>query len=281
MTASSASTASTSAFTSTPAGGERCAPRADCVADSAGAVTFTWVGSAADGEALVLRRRGAGSGPDDTVRLPLIAGGDDRVHAVLSATVELAEGHWDAYLGDGTAVEAGIRDLRALIDRVPQTGRVTVRLPHPTADGRLAVRSWERDPHAEAGDIAVEPGAFTVECVLYGARNGGGASVEARLGDRVHRFAATGQGERFSFTVPYSALVEDPAAPVGKQQLWTLWLCPAAEAEGAAAVRISRLLDDVWDRKDVFVYPAHEAAGYRAAPCYTAANDLCVQLTPA
>ncbi|MEU2157963.1 hypothetical protein ABZ532_23655 [Streptomyces sp. NPDC019396] len=279
MTASSASTASTS--TSTPAGGERCAPRADCVADSAGAVTFTWAGGAADGEALVLRRRGAGTGPDDTVRLPLVARADDQLHAVLPGTVELAEGHWDAYLDDGTAVEAGIRDLRALIDRVPQTGRVTVRLPHPTADGRLAVRSWVREPHAEAGDIAVEQGAFAVECVLYGARIDEGASVEARLGDRAHRFPATGEGERFSFTVPYSALVEGPAAPVGKQQLWTLWLCPAAEAEDAVAVRISRLLDDVWDRKDVFVYPAHEAAGYRAAPCYTAANDLCVQLTPA
>ncbi|MFD5426833.1 hypothetical protein [Streptomyces sp. NPDC127084] len=278
MTRPAASTTLTTA-----AGGEQLPPRADCVADSAGTVTFTWEGSTAGGEALVLRRRGAGTGPDGAVRLPLIERGDGRVGAVLSGSVELAEGHWDAFTGDGTAVAAGVRDLRALIDRVPETGRVTVRLPHPMADGRLAVRSWVREPHAEAGDIEVEPGAFTVAGVLHGARIGAGARVEARLGDKVRGFAVTGEAERFRCTVRYADLAEDTgdaaegSAPV-EQRLWTLWLRPAAG--DASEVRISRILDDIWDRKDIYVYPAHQAAGYRAGPRYNGANDLCVQLAP-
>ncbi|WP_338675675.1 hypothetical protein V1460_23950 [Streptomyces sp. SCSIO 30461] len=280
MTTPAASTTLTTAT-----GGERRPPRADCLADSTGTVTFTWEGSTADGDALVLRRRGAGTGPDGIVRLPLTERGSGRVGAVLSGAVDLAEGQWDAFTGDGTAVAAGIRDLRAFIDRVPEPGPVAVRLPYPEADGRLAVRAWVREPHAEAGDIEVGPGAFTVAGVLYGARLGAGAKVEARLGDKVRGFAVTGEAEYFRCTVRYADLVGDTEAAdaagvettVG-QQLWTLWLHPAAES--ARKVRISRLLDDIWNRKDIYVYPAHQSAGYRAVPGYTGANDLCVRLMP-
>jgi hypothetical protein len=195
---------------------------------------------------------------------------------VLPSTVELAEGHWDAYTDDGTAVEPGIRDLRALVGRVPEAGRIAVRVPYPTADGRLAVRCWVREPHAEAGDIAVSQGSCTVEGVLYGAALGAGAVAEARLGGTVHRVPLTPgpAGERFALTLDYATLA-GPAAD--GERLWTLWLRPSADAE---PVRISRILDDVWNRRNVFVYAAHEGEGYRAAPCYTGDNDLCVRLSP-
>ncbi|MFC5803515.1 hypothetical protein [Streptomyces formicae] len=269
---------------------ERRTPRADCIADSAGGITFDIAGVAAPDAVLVLRRReGGGDGggafgagdPEDagTVRLPLTPAGGDHSRAALPSTVVLAEGHWDAYTDDGIAVEPGIRDLRALIDRVPSAGRVAVRVPYPTADGRLAVRCWLREPHAEAGDLGFEQGSCTVEGVLYGARPGEGAVAEARLGNTVHRMPLTADGAGFAFTVAYAALAEASAgAPAGQPQLWTLWLRPA---EAVDPVRVSRILDDVWDRSTVFVYPVHETEDYRATPCYTAGNDLCVRLTPA
>lgn len=251
-------------------------PRAGCTADSAGGVTFDIAGVAAPDAAFVLRRRG-GTGAGDTVRLPLTPAGGDRLRAVLPSTMELAEGHWDAYTDDGTAVEPGIRDLRALVDRVPEAGRVVARVPYPTGEGRLAVRSWVREPHAEAGDIGFEQGTCTVHGVLYGAEPGDGAVAEARLGDTTHQVPVTFEGGEFSLTLSYATLAGGPgAAPVGTERLWTLWLRPEA---GAEPVRISRILDDMWDRRGIVVYPAHETDDYRAVPCYSSVNDLCVRLT--
>ncbi|MFG3508321.1 hypothetical protein ACGF5F_22800 [Streptomyces sp. NPDC047821] len=249
-------------------------PRADCVADSAGGITFDLVAVEAAQPVLVLRPRGGSGGPADEARLPLTPAGGGHLRAVLPSTMELAEGRWDVYL-DGRAVEPGIRDLRALVDRVPdEEGGVAARVPYPTADGRLAVRSWFRAPHAEAGDILTGEGACTVEGTLYGARLGAGAVAEARLGGTVRAVPADGEKGAFSFTLAYDVLA---GPPVAAEQLWELWLRPAADAE---PVRISRVLDDVWDRKNLFVYPTHQGEGYRAAPCYTADNDLCVRLAP-
>ncbi|MFI1191395.1 transferase [Streptomyces californicus] len=267
------------------------AVRADCAADPAGTLTFDLAGPAvAPASTLLLRRRGAaGAKPGGTVRIPLSGSGPGRLRAVLPASTRLAEGRWDAYVeereGEGAqAVEPGLRDLRALVDRAPDTGvpGVSARVPYPTADGRLALRCWLRAPHAEAGDVLAGPDGMTVEGVLYGAAVGEGAAVEARLpGDpaRTHTVALTpsaGAAGSFAFTLPYAP----PAAgPVSESQLWQLWLVPAAGAEG---VRISRILDDVWSRRTSFVYPGSPAApGVLATPCYTADNDLCLRLEPA
>lgn len=122
---------------------------------------------------------------------------------------------------------------------------------------------------------------MTAEGVLYGVAVGEGAVAEARLPgepERVHRVPLTasgGPGGAFAFTLRYAALV---TAPVLGERLWQLWLVPSA---GVDAVRVSRILDDVWSRKKSFVYPGRPAAdGVSAAPCYTADNDLCVRLTP-
>ncbi|WP_097869979.1 transferase [Streptomyces sp. rh34] len=264
--------------------------RADCAADPAGTLTFDLTAPAfAPTSVLLLRRRGAaGRRPGGTVRIPLGGSGPGRLRAVLPASTELAEGRWDAYVedpGSGTvqAVEPGLRDLRALVDRSPDTtaASVSARVPYPTADGRLALRCWVRAPHAEAGAVVVGPAGMTVKGTLYGVAAGEGAAVEARLpGDpaRVHPFPLTladGSSGGFAFTLPYGPTA---AGPVRETQLWQLWLVPAA---GAAGVRISRILDDVWSRRQSFVYPARAAApGVLATPCYTADNDLCLRLEP-
>ncbi|MFD5112965.1 hypothetical protein ACFVWX_18315 [Streptomyces sp. NPDC058220] len=259
---------------------------ADCIADSAGGITFDITGDARPDAVLVLRRRGgrasaaaAGDGADDEVRLPLTGAGKSRLRAVLPSTVELAEGHWDVRTGVSgeQPVRPGVRDVRALVDRIPGAGRVAARVPYPTGDGRLAVRSWVRAPHAEAGTVRCEQDTTTVEGVLYGAELGQDAQAEARLrgGDRTHRVAVTGRGEVFTFTLPYGPLA---AKPVEERQWWDLWLLPTRDAAG---IRISRILDDVWDKRGIYVYPGHGADGWLAAPCYTGDNDFCVRLDPA
>ena len=256
----------------------RTTPRADCVADAAGGITFDVAGAGAHDAALVLKRRG-GNGPADELRLPLTASGEGFPRAGLPSTVELAEGRWDVYTESGEALEPGIRDLRALVDQEPHSGRIAVRVPYPTADGRLAVRCWVRTPHAEAGAIgfAPEQGAMSVEGVLYGTELGEGAVVEARLrsGERVHEVPVSGEGRTFAFTLPYGPIAE---GATGEERLWELWLRPASDAP---RVRISRILDDVWDKKSIFVYPKQRTATYQAVACYSGDNDLCVRVTAA
>ncbi|UZI32116.1 transferase [Streptomyces sp. VB1] len=268
--------------------------RADCVADPAGTLTFELTAptpspAPTPASVLLLRRRGAAGGrPGGTVRIPLSGSGPGRLRAVLPASTELSEGRWDAYVeepGSETArtVEPGLRDLRALVDRSPDTGAASVsaRVPYPTTDGRLALRCWVRAPHAEAGAVVVGPAGMTVEGVLYGVTVGEGAAVEARLPgdqDRAHRFPLTPAGGApgaFAFTLPYGP----PAGgPVDGAQLWQLWLVPAS---GAPGVRISRILDDVWSRGKSFVYPTRAPVpGVLATPCYTTDNDLCLRLEP-
>lgn len=261
------------------------APTAHCAADAAGTVVFELVGASGAASELVLRRRG-GATPADEVRLRLTGR-----RAVLDRGTPLAEGRWDVVHvsergdRDGQPVRSGTRDVRALVDRVPGAGPVTARLPYPTADGRLALRCWARAPHAEAGAINLADGAMTVRGVLYGAEPGHGAAAEARrragpresgTAPRTHRVPLTGgAGGAFTFTLPYAPLAEPP---VTARRLWDLWLLPA---HGASGVRLARILDDVWDRGNVYVYPAHRADGWLAAPCYSGDNDLHVRLDPA
>ncbi|WP_399093064.1 hypothetical protein ACGH2B_23025 [Streptomyces sp. BBFR2] len=268
-------------------GGAPPALTADCIADSAGGLTFdlaappdvrtTW------SAALVLRLRGADA---EEVRLPLGPNGEGGLRAVLPSTVALAEGRWQVYadLGDGHAPRRllpGLNDLRSLVDRRPLAGigRLGVRIPYTTKLGNLALRSWLRGPHAEAGDILVDRAGMTAEGRLYGALPGPGAHVEARsrrAGGPTVTAPLTADGACFSFTLPY----EGPAGHWrGGSEPWDLWLVPA---EGAPPVRIGRLLDDVADKKQVFSYPAMPvpAAGaeVRVGPYYTLDNDLSLRV---
>ncbi|WP_019885141.1 hypothetical protein [Streptomyces purpureus] len=237
--------------------------RADCTARATGEISFTITDGAGD---LVLKLR------DGDEELRLETGPDGT--AVLPAGTELAEGRWDLF-ADERPVEAGIRDVRELVDRRPGSGdRVAVRIPYPTAEGRLAVRAWLRAPHAEAGDLTFTEAGCTVEGRLYGTVAGPGAVAEARHDGRVHRVEATCIDGVFSVTLPYGPLAEEP---LDRERLWELWLRPAEDAE---SVRISRILDDLWDRRNVFVYPVTAVGDHRATPCYTADNDLCVRVTP-
>ncbi|MER6052752.1 hypothetical protein ABT168_35855 [Streptomyces sp. NPDC001793] len=275
--------------------------KADCIADSAGGLTFDLDvphgTGAAWSAALVLRLRDgadetggtADNDADDEVRLPLGPNGPGRLRAVLPSTVALAEGRWHAYadLGDGAdprRLLPGVNDLRSLVDRRPLAGigRLGVRIPYATKLGNLALRSWLRGPHAEAGDIIVAPEGITVSGRLYGAVPGPGARAEAgpRSGGRdpvAVPLTVDGPDFHFHFTLPYGELA---ARRRHGNEHWDLWLRPD---DGAPRVRIARLLDDVPEKEQVFSYPARPVPApggeLRIGPYYTLDNDLAVRVT--
>ncbi|MFD7503358.1 hypothetical protein [Streptomyces sp. NPDC059850] len=273
--------------------------RADCVADSAGGLTFhisDWArpepGSYDDWSgALVLTLRGAEPAADGEVRLPLGPTADGRLQAALPGTVALPEGRWDVFVAYGDQeprrLAPGLHDLRSLVDRRPgpSTSPLSVRIPYATKHGNLSLRTWRRAPHAEAGEIRLEDGAMAVGGRLYRVENPAewlaGAVVEARCRrDKalVHTAPVTADGAAFSFTLAYERLAEHWG---GAADLWDLRLRPADEA--VAPVRLGRILDDVADKKEIFTYPVrtvdapHGTATVR--PYYTVDNDLSVRVS--
>lgn len=269
--------------------------RADCIADSAGGLTFdittpqgtrpVW------SAALVLSPRDGGA--DEELRLPLGPNGSGCLRAVLPSTVALPEGRWNTYadLGDGRGPQRllpGVTDLSPLVDRRPLAGigRLGVRIPYTTRSGSLALRSWLRGPHAEAGDVLVDADGVTVAGRLYGAALGPGARAEAttrpgapETADPASRVTVplTGDGPGFVFTLPHAQLADRWQ---GGSERWDLWLRVTEEAE---PVRIARLLDDVPEKAETVSHPALSvgcpSGRLRIGPSYTRDNDLTVRVT--
>ncbi|EKX69066.1 hypothetical protein PV416_22150 [Streptomyces ipomoeae] len=264
--------------------------RADCVADSAGGLTFDLPDSGESGPAhLVLYLRGT----EEEVRLPLTPVADGRLRAALPSGVDLPEGRWDAYVqvadGEPRRLTPGLNDLRALVDRAPAptAARVVVRLPYGTKHGNLSVRGWERSPHAEAGELHIGEGELTVSVKAYGVEPTPDAYVELVRREEPYaqekpyapegtspavRAELAGEQGVFHFTVAYGAL--GPGT-------WELWLRP--EGEAGPRVRIARLLDDIVEKTPVFMYPKArvetERGPVEATAHYTADNDLSVTVT--
>lgn len=121
--------------------------RADCIADSAGGLTFDVLAVGETATALlVLRRRDS----QDEVYLPLTPAADGRLRAALPSIVALPEGRWDAYArvdaGEPRRLVPRVTDLRSLAARTPSgsRGHVAVRIPY-SPSSRL--RSNRGDPH--------------------------------------------------------------------------------------------------------------------------------------
>ncbi|MZD10566.1 hypothetical protein GTW43_36640 [Streptomyces sp. SID5785] len=252
-------------------------PRADCIADSAGGLTFDVSDHGGPAPAhLVLADRARG----DEVRLPLAPAGDGRLRASLPIGVGLPEGRWDAYAQvageEPVRLTPGVNDLRSLLDRAPSgsRGHVAVRIPYATKHGNLSVRSWLRTPHAEAGELLIDGDELTVRGRLYGTAFTAGARAELRSRGAAGR-TATGKlstdGAEFTLRLAYAELEEGA---------WDLWVRPAGE--DGVQVRVARLLDDIADKKPIFTYPAVRVSGagreLTVGPYYTVDNDLSVRV---
>ncbi|WP_394435222.1 hypothetical protein [Streptomyces sp. SGAir0957] len=255
----------------------RMPPRADCIADSAGGLTFDVSdhGSPSPASLVLVDRTAA-----EEVRLPLTPMGDGRLRASLPISVGLPEGRWDAYVQvsgeDPARLVPGMNDLRSLVDRAPSGSRgyVAVRIPYATKHGNLTVRSWLRTPHAEAGDVLIAGGELTAKGRVYGTEFTAKAHAEIRsraTSGPVLRGELTMDGPEFALRIGYDELTEGH---------WDLWLRPAGE--DGPEVRLARLLDDIADKKPIFAYPAVKVtAGGReltAEPYYTADNDLAIEV---
>ncbi|WP_370418588.1 hypothetical protein AB8O64_08330 [Streptomyces sp. QH1-20] len=270
-------------------------PTADCIADSAGGLTFDLDAPERSdtsdhwSAALVLRRRAGGAEEAEEIRLPLTPNGDGRLRAVLPSTVALPEGRWDVHVAQGdedpVRLVPGLLDLRSLVDRRPgpSTSPLAVRIPYATKHGNLSLRSWLRGPHAEAGDIVLDDDALTVHGVLYRVEDPGAwladAVVEARCrrdADLVVTAPVTADDADFTFTLPYAEL---SAEWRGGLDVWDLAL---RRPDDTDPVRIARLLDDVVDKQQIFAYPPRAIdtpyAAAQAGPYYTADNDLSVRI---
>lgn len=257
-------------------------PRTDCVADFAGGLTFDIADLGVSGPAhLVLVDRDG----DQEVRLPLTPAGGGRLRAALPSSVAVPEGFWDVYLqvadGEPQRLSPGVNDLRSLVDRAPtpSADRIVVRIPYGTKHGNLTVRSWERSPHAEAGELHIGDGELQVAVRAYGAGPTPDAYVELTDQNGVLpavRTGLTANDERggLRFTVSYGDL---------RPGHWDLWLRP--QGETGPRVRIARLLDDIVDKHPVFVYPKSRAESehgpVEGEPYYTAHNDLSVTVVAA
>ncbi|MET7692887.1 hypothetical protein ABZT06_33825 [Streptomyces sp. NPDC005483] len=252
-------------------------PRAGCAIDSQGRITFEL--PAAHGQRLLLRLRPKKGEPEKTLHvLDLDPVGEGRAQAVLGTDPALAEGRWDVYLLDGserTRLRPGPRDLRALVGGHlrERPGPLAVRVPYVTKDGYLALRTWLRPAHAEAGRVDVAGGTLRFAARLHGASLLGGAEVRLRRrGEGTVRSLeplAAEDGRSFSFTVDDETL--DPG-------IWDMFVQPAPEAP---MIRLARVLDDVADRKHVFVYPGATAGKVVVRPYYTVDNDLSLEVTRA
>ncbi|MGW0704410.1 hypothetical protein ACWD4G_00240 [Streptomyces sp. NPDC002643] len=252
-------------------------PRADCVADSAGGLTFDIDDRGAPAPAhLVLHLRGT----EERVSLPLTPVANGRLRAALPSAVALPEGRWDAYVqlsdGEPRRLTPGLNDLRALVDRAPTPGaRIAVRVPYATKHGNLTVRAWERSPHVEAGELHIGGSGVTVTARAYGVEPTAEAYIEVTGQEsETVRAELTAEQGRLRFTVDYGTL---------RPGTWELWLRPDGEA--GPRVRIARLLDDIVEKAPVFVYPTVRAETEHgpvdAGPRYTADNDLSVTVTSA
>ncbi|MFF8974748.1 transferase [Streptomyces sp. NPDC014995] len=271
-------------------------PRADCTVDTDGRIVF----SLRTGEAvaspssrsprLLLRLRTGKDQPEEVLHvLDLEPGDDGRRRAVLEPRPTLTEGRWDVYLlpepgAERQRLRPGLRDLRALVDGQSRDwpAPVAVRVPYTTKDGYLAVRAWLRTAHAEVEGIDVTDRSVTVRARLHGASLSGESAVllRPRDGNGAERSLAArpgGDGRTFSFTVDHEELVTDGGTA---SRVWDIGLRTASGTE-APSLRVGRLLDDIADRKEIFVYPAATVGAVAVRPRYTIDNDLSVEVTPA
>ncbi|MFF4649298.1 glycosyltransferase family 4 protein [Streptomyces sp. NPDC001380] len=235
-------------------------PVGGCTADPAGAVTVTvdWPGFRDDQARLVCRSR---ADRRAKVRAALRPGPDGRPAALLPAgSGKLTEGRWDLFVETGgklRRLRAGLCDLRALEGIAGRTVQLPVRshLPYATLDGFLAVRSWVRDRHAEAGDIHVLDEGISFEGRLVAEPFGGRTPVLTVRSREVpgleYRYEGTSSGgDDFRFLMPVEEIAD---ARVRRHEDWDLWVgCEGVPGEA----RLARILTDLADLKGVQVYPA-------------------------
>jgi len=240
---------------------------------------------------LVLRERSS----KQERRVALSLGEQHQAHdfdAVLtvSGLAERAGGEpsvWDVFVAHED-YESGEERLPASADArlapaslVPVDGSLYRVRPYLRQQGYLSLALKPVDPHAEVVQVIVEDAAVTVEGLLPEADTR--SSEQARLVARQRRTESeinapvTIEGGRFSARLELSELVDES----DQTDVWDLRL----DVPGAGALRLGAHLDDVRNKKEVFVYPARTLSRgdveRRVRPYYTVENNLSIRSKPA
>lgn len=167
-------------------------------------------------------------------------------------SASLAEGTYELFHRDGTAVRAGSLDTRALIG---WTG-TRVQLPYRRADGCLALKVVDRPVYAEAGDVRTGQDGLHVAVRMVGVA-AGQPVLELRGGQVIE--------------VPYADGFRIPALPAGQWRAWVRY------ADSEPAVRLGRHLDDVVRKDTAYLLQPAVVGGVTLAPYYDANNDFNVR----
>ncbi|MDJ0380245.1 glycosyltransferase family 4 protein [Streptomyces sp. G-G2] len=243
-----------------------------------GAPDAGWLSLSCDGPegprnrgAFLLRHRPSSGSrlPDlllDTERETLATGAVRHTAVVAPAALDhLGDGRWRVMLtagkGDPVHLKAGIRDTRGLIDararllEAPGPGPVLWNLPYAQPNGRLMLRTVQREAHAEAREVRVCEDGITVSGVLCGARTleYGARFVLIRRGRHRSELSLPVEvlGERsFRMELPLVQLVEDR---LDRWEDWDWWLQPQPGTR--RRVRVCHLFEDFPDVRGAYPYP--------------------------
>ncbi|NUS02747.1 MAG: hypothetical protein HOV97_09280 [Nonomuraea sp.] len=235
-----------------------------------------------DGTELVLRHRATGVERD--VRLGRTGSRTrEATLAVSLAPLELTAGRWDAYLRH----EGRRSRLRSVdpgfsldhLDAYALCRRTLSYRSYRTRNGFLALKIADAAPVAEVRAIWFREGRFEVTGLLaYTGLEDDDSRHEAALtldrrqtGERVSSTAAV-QGVRFHAAV---SLVDVVAADPDTAGTWA----PALEVEGVPTpLRLGAWLDDVDGKRRRLHYPSAEIDGVPVRPCYTADDELRIEV---
>ncbi len=227
----------------------------------------------------------------DEHRIALARGEDGHASdfdaAVTVSALAGAEGEtnvWDAYVSlDGAgeerlAASADARLARASV-MVEDTALYRVR-PYLRHQGNLSLAVTRLTPHAEVLEVVVEDEAVGVRGFLPRPR--AEAPSSARLVARRRSTgvevcgSATVDADRFSARLGLGELIDAS----GDSDVWDLRL----EVSGAGTLRLGAHLDDVRDKKNVFIYPPRTVgrggAERKLRPYFTVENNLSIRSSP-
>lgn len=194
---------------------------------------------------------------------------------------------WDVFVAHDENDEEGEERLPASADArlapaslVPVNGSLYRVRPYLRQQGYLSLAMKPVDPHAEVVQVRVEEAAVALDGLL--PRAGAGASGPARLVAAQRRTGsevvtpATIEDARFSARLALSELFEER----DETDVWDLRL----DVPGLGALRVGAHLDDVRNKKEVFVYPARTLTRgdveRRFRPYFTVENNLSIRSKP-
>lgn len=223
-------------------------PVIDCTMREDGTLAFSTLGSL-DAVGMTLRLRDQQA----EHRVPFDVAAQA---ASLESHAAVQEGRWNVFVEEASGrrrARAGRLDTRVMAGEpcLATDGPIRMLLPYSTADGYLAVRSWQRAVHAECRRLDLHGDQLRLEIDMYGVEPYALTMVVARRShpmELVFPVTPSRDSSRGAAEIPLSELAR---CRLTRHDDWDLWVTTV----DGTKVRVARLLDDVPDRKAVYTQP--------------------------